>query len=114
MRFALVRDLEPHPAAVVGRAHAAQEPGRFEPVDMTGHPGCRHALAGRELAHARARRAADQVQQRRLPAADAKRGALAAQLAVEAQQRRTQPVGQGNGIGGDCEIGHFVNQVSEY
>ena len=53
------------------------------------------------------------MQQRRLAAADAKRCALAAQLAVEAEQRGTQPVGQGNGIGGDGEIGQFVNQVSE-
>ena len=52
---ALLGERQPDAAAVAGVAHALDQPGALEPVDVAGERGRGDALLGRQLAQARAR-----------------------------------------------------------
>ena len=90
---------EPDAAAVVGRAHALEQLRALEPVDVAGECRRRDPLLGGELAQAEAGALLDQPEQRHLAARDAEGLVLLAQLAREAEQHRTEAVGEDGGVG---------------
>ena len=65
--LALTGQPEPDAPTVAGRAHALEERGSLEPIDMTGHRRRRDALLGRELSQREAGAALHEPQKRGLP-----------------------------------------------
>ena len=101
VRFDLTERSTRWPAARHGRPTRRRSPSTVAPLDQAGlleaadelrHSRDGHPLARRELADADPRRVLDLDQQRHLPAGDAERVDLAAQLPVELQQNRPEPV----------------------
>ena len=103
--LALVGQRQPDAAPVVLVPRALDQPRLLEPVDVAGERGRRDSLLGGQLAQAQARIAADQPEERHLPARDPELLGLLAQLAGEAQQHRPQLVGDGERIS-DNVINH--------
>src|SRR5919106_2329013 len=97
------------PAAVLGRAHALDQAGALQPVEMAGEGGCGDPLLRGQLSQAEAGALANQPQQSDLPARDAERIGLPPELAREAEQHRPQAVRQCRGIGGNV-ANHLTSQ----
>ena len=89
-RFALVGERERVAAAVARDRVAADESSGREPVDMTGHARCRHALLRRELGGRDAGLAFDRGEERGLDAAHAEGCDLAPQLPGKLEQHRPE------------------------
>ncbi len=95
---ALAGDAEADAAAVLGGAHPGDEARALQPVDVAGHGRCRHALMVGERPHSDVRVRADDVQKGRLAGGDPEPGQLPAQMPVELQEQRPQPVCEFQGI----------------
>ena len=87
---ALVREAQPDAPAVIGRAHALEEAGPLEPVDMAGERGRRDALLRGELGEREPRAPLHEPQERRLAGGHSELLGLLAELAREAEQHRPQ------------------------
>ncbi len=99
--LAFLGQLESH-TTFVGKLAPGDKAGGLQTSDVLGHPGLRHPLALGERADADQRLGLDLVEERDLAAGDAQRVELAAQLAVQLEQDRPQPVGDGDGICGEA------------
>ena len=93
-------DLEVHPAPVAFRLPAGDQPGRLETVDVAAHRRHRRPFASGQLGDPDARGALDQAEQRELSGRDTRGVHLAAQMAVQVEQHRTEPVGDVDGFAG--------------
>ena len=88
--LAVVREAETDATSIVARAHALEEPGALEPIDVTRHRRGRDALLGGELGEREARAALHEPEERRLAGGDAELLGLLAELAREPQEHGPQ------------------------
>jgi len=81
------------PPAILARAHALEEAGALQPVDVPGERGRRDAFLRSELGKGKPGAPLDQPEERRLACGDADLLRLLSQLACEAEENGAELVG---------------------
>ena len=80
----------PDAAPVLARAHALEQPGALEAVDVPGERGRGDAFLGRQLGEREAGAALHEPEQRRLPCGDPELLGLLPELAREPKEHRAE------------------------
>ena len=86
----VVREPETDATSIVGRAHALEEPGALQPIDVSRHRRGRDPLLGGELGKRQAGAPLHEPEECRLPGSDAELLGLLAELAREPKEHWAQ------------------------